>query len=356
MGLQNFHSNNLKHRPARNKDSGRTKDFFHRMVKVAIFIILHICFVFSASSQKPDIRFVFEGIGDNREFSGGYSFPQTILGTRGTVEVGITMDDHRLVAGLSRLFEFGSPSDFHKTGMILYYQFERPDKTFHFGSFPRRGLIDFPLAMLTDTLNYYRPHVEGIRGEIRRGKSYQNAFIDWTGRQTAEVREAFTAASSGEISLSDFFIQNYIILNHLAHSRPRGEGEHVNDNMGYSVLAGWRNQSSDEWNICLKAGILGSLFRERSVTDGMIHSTSLLSKGFMKYRNVAARNTMHTGNGHHFMTGDPFYRANHYMRTDIVWYFINHKNIRGHFNLSFHLSDWENLAQSQQISIIYELP
>jgi hypothetical protein len=326
-------------------------------MKQRFFLFIWLVFMaLAARPQKPEFRILFEGIGDNREFSGGKSLSQTILGTRGAFEAGTTIDGHRLRAGLSRLFEFGSPPDYHKAELILYYQFEDKAKTFHFGSFPRRDLVNFPLGMLTDTLNYYRPNIEGLWGEYRWNSGHQNIFIDWTGRQTGEVREAFTAAASGELSFNGFFFQNYLLLNHLAHSKPRGAEEHVNDNLGYSVLAGWRSDRSPKFSSYLKAGILGSAFRERSVTDGIIHAQSLLAEAYFKNGNFAGKATLHSGEGHLFMTGDPFYRSENYLRTDLIWYFINHKNIKGRFNLSFHLTEWSHFDQSQQISIIYALP
>ncbi len=323
--------------------------------KTAVVFLLIIA-ALTVSAQKPEFSLLFEGIGDNREFSSGTSLSQTILGTRGAFEVGLNAEGHRFRAGLSHLFEFGSYPNYVKPNLILYYQFEDKSKTFHFGSFPRRTLVSFPLAMLTDTLMYYRPNIEGMRGEYRWEWGFQNAWVDWTGRQSDGVREAFTAAGSGEIYSGNFFLQNYLLLNHLAHSKPRGDDEHVNDNLGYSLLAGLRSLNGDKWLWYLKAGILGSVFRERSVTDGFVHAQSFLAEGYLKTGNFAAKNTFHTGKGHTFLSGDPFYRLNNYMRTDIIWHFINHKHVKGRFNVSFHLIDNKKLDQSQQISIIYLFP
>jgi hypothetical protein len=309
-----------------------------------------------AQSQKPGLRVTLEGIGDNREFSGGISYSQTILGTRGSFEASFSIDGHHLVAGLSHLYEFGSKPGYHQPAMILYYQYEDPVKSFHFGSFPRKNLANFPLALMADTIDYYRPNIEGMRGELNWGYGYQNMFVDWTGRQTDKVRESFTAATSGEISLSGFYIRNYVLLNHLAHSSPRGEGEHVNDNLGYAILAGWKTSDTDGLHGYLNAGVLGSVYRERSVSDGFQHAVGLLAEGFLRHRNFAMKNTLHTGEGHTILTGDPFFRQRNYNRTDAIWYFINHRNVSGRFNLSFHLSEWKNPDHSQQISIVYRLP
>lgn len=308
------------------------------------------------TAQKFEYKIQFEGQGDNREFFSGKSNSQTILGSRGSFEVGTSADGHHFRAGISELYEFGSHIAFHQPKLILYYNFEDQRKSFHFGSFPRRGLVDFPLAILTDTLLYYRPNIEGMRGEYRWNGGYQNIFVDWTGRQDAVTREAFTVANSGYTGTQKIYLENYLVLNHLAGRYPKDPEEHVNDNLGYALQAGIRTEGSARWSGYLKTGILGSLFRERSVTDGFISATSLLTEGYLKHRNFAAKTVLHTGEGHIFLHGDPFYRLDNYMRADVIWYFINGKNVSGRFNLSFHLIEWNDLDQSQQISIVYTLP
>ncbi len=320
------------------------------------FLLLFCLVSLAAWSQKPEFSLLFEGIGDNREFSSKRNISQTILGARGAFELGTNIDQHRFRFGISHLFEFGSTIDGQKPLLILYYHLEKPNTSFHFGSFPRRGLINFPLAMLSDTLMYYRPNIEGLMGEIRWDIGFQNAWVDWTGRQAIGVREAFTAATSGTIRWERFRIQNYILLNHLAHSANRTPYEHVNDNLGYSIQFGYHFSETENLALHFQAGILGSVFRERSVTDGFINSESLLAEAFFRYRSFAFRNVLHTGEGHTFLSGDPFYRLDNYNRTDIVWYFIRHHNVIGRFNLSFHLIDGKHLDQSQQISIVYQIP
>ncbi len=326
-----------------------------KLYRLIFCCVLLMANAFSVKAQKPEFQLLFEGIGDNREFGRGPLLSQTILGTLGAFELRFTANGHNLTTGLSHLFEFGSNMNYHKPNLIFYYQFEDKSKSFHFGSFPRRSLVDFPLAMLTDTLMYFRPNIEGMRGEYRWEWGHQNLWVDWTGRKTDVVREAFTAANSGEFRFSNFFVQNYILLNHLAHSKLRGENDHINDNFGYSIMAGWRSPSNTSFSGYLKAGILGSVYRERSVSDGFIHAKSLIAESYLKAGNLALWNTLHAGKGHILTTGDPFYRVDNYLRADAIWHFINHKQVKGRFNLSFHLSDWKYLDHSQQISIIYIL-
>jgi len=306
-------------------------------------------------SQKPHFSFTFTGFGDNREFHNGLSRAQTIFGTLGNAELGTSIEGHTVAAGISELYEFGSRIDFHTPQLILYYKYEDQGLLFQFGSFPRLGRIDFPLAMLADTLLYYRPQVEGLFGRIARTWGYQLAFVDWTGRQTETVRESFMAGSSGEIKFGKGFIENYLLLNHLAHASTKPEGQHIKDYFGFSVLAGIRCANENRLSGYLKGGILTSLYRERSVTNGFIDSHSLILEGYGQYRNYAVKTILHSGGEHHFALGDPFYRFRNYWRSDLIWIFFRHKQVQARFNWSFHVVNRKNLDHSQQLKVVVSL-
>lgn len=318
-----------------------------------IITLLLIIISFSALSQEFEYQVLFEGIGDNREYFSGKAESQTILGSRGAFELGVEVENHRIRFGMSQLLEFGSDLDYHKPKLIMYYEYIDLQKTFLFGAFPRRGKIDFPLAMLTDTLLYYRPNIEGLLGEVRWNWGFQNGFVDWVSRQTDVNRENFMAGFSGEISHNNLFLENYMLLFHDAGPAIDIPGDHIKDYLGFALQAGIRTDADDELAGKLKAGVLGSSFRERSVTDGFVNSTSFFAETNVRYQNYGIKSILNTGGGHRFAYGDLFYRVENYWRTDVIWYFINHKNVRGSFNLSFHVIDWNDLDQQQQLSIIY---
>ncbi len=310
-------------------------------------------FTINAFAQKFEYNVTWEGIGDNREFFSQKAHSQTILGSRGAFEIGTTIGNHKIRGGISELYEFGSEIDFHKPKLTLYYQYHDETKDFYFGSFPRRGLIDFPLAMLTDTLLYYRPNIEGIYAEVRWDWGKQNAFTDWTSRQTDVKREAFLAGASGEISYKNFFIENYLLMFHNAGPAIDIPDDHIKDYLGYSFMGGYRFKNKTNFTGHIKGGLLSSMFRERSVTDGYLTANSFLAELVVRYKNYGVKSVFHSGKGHHFHFGDRFYALDTYWRTDLNWFFINYKNIKGRFNLSFHLVDGNDLDQSQQLSIIY---
>lgn len=307
-----------------------------------------------SNAQEFNYQVLFEGIGDNREYTHAYAKPQTILGTRGAFELGVDIDEHRLRGGLSYLFEFGSEIDAQKPKLTLYYQFEDEKNEFIFGAFPRRDKIDFPLAMLTDTLLYYRPNIEGLFGKVSWAWGFQNAFVDWVGRQTESQREQFLAGASGEIFFKNIFLQNYLLLFHNAETTIDFPDEHIKDYLGYAFQVGIRTNPESPIQGDVKAGILTSMYRERSVSDGYINNTSLFAELNGKFKRFGIKSVLSSGGSHNFAYGDNYYNnADDYWRTDIIWYFINHKNVKGTFNLSMHVADWEAFDQQQQLSVIY---
>jgi hypothetical protein len=317
-------------------------------------LFLFITLPFLGLSQNFEYDVLFDGIGDNREFFSEIAMPQTILGTRGAFEVGLSIDEHRIRVGASKLYEFGSTPDFQPTKLILYYQFKNESNEFLMGSFARKDKIDFPLAMLTDTLQYYRPNIEGIYSNIEWSWGYQNVFADWTKRQTDTIRENFTIGFSGEISFNNIFLQNYLILYHDANARIQNPGDHIKDYMGGALQIGIRTSEESQFKAYIKAGILNSNYRERNVSDGFITGNSLFAEVYGKYKKYGLKATLSTGDSHIFAQGDKFYHAKDYLRTDVLWYLFDHENVKGVFTYSFHLLNWNDIDQQQQLSIIYK--
>jgi len=97
-----------------------------------IVVLLFVLSSFSGIAQDFEYQFLFEGIGDNREYFNPYAYPQTILGTRGAVEIGVEKDGHRIRGGLSHLYEFGSSLDSNPLKLTLYYQFANQNTEFIF--------------------------------------------------------------------------------------------------------------------------------------------------------------------------------------------------------------------------------
>ncbi|WP_372775523.1 hypothetical protein [Mangrovibacterium sp.] len=325
------------------------------MTKQFLTFILLFTISMTSMAQKPEYEVLFHGIGDNREFTQKYSYPQTIMGERTSIELGTTIDSlHRFRFGLSHLFEFGTEADQVKPKLTAYYRYNDQTNTFFFGAFPRMDLLDFPLAMLADTFLYYRPNIEGLFGKHSWSWGHQLGFVDWTSRQTMTQRETFMAGLSGEMRFNLFYFQNYLLLYHHALTAAENADEHISDNMGYALYLGYNfQQLTGLQKAYLKVGVLGSSIRERNVDDGYTTGTSLSGQLYGEGKRFALRSTFSFGEGHQLMNGDPYYAQDSYLRTDVIWKFLQYNNIQGTFNLSFHLVDGSTLDQQQQLSLVY---
>ena len=324
---------------------------FRRMKKLLI-LLLWVFPVFT-NAQKFEYQVRFEGITDNREYFNPIAYAQTIMGSRGAFEVGIEIDQHRIRGGLSQLYEFGSDLDLNKPKLTMYYQYVDEKRELLFGAFPRAKRINFPFARLTDTVLYYRPNIEGLFYESRWNWGKENIFIDWTSRQTDFNRENFLVGFSGEVFYKNLFVENHILLFHNMGPRIDIPGDHIKDYLGFAVRAGVRTNETSQIKATLKAGALGSSFRERSVTNGFINATSLFAEANARYKNYGIKTVLSSGGSHKFAFGDRFYGARNYMRTDLIWYFVNHEKVKGRINYAFHFIDWEDIDQQQQLSLIY---
>ncbi|MFB6317060.1 hypothetical protein [Saccharicrinis sp. FJH54] len=328
----------------------KTIRFYHIILTILCFSGIQI------SAQKPEYDLQFYGFGDNREYDGyENAISQTMLGERTSFALGTTLDGiHRFRVGIDHLFEFGSGLDEQLPKLIAYYQYDDDKKTFYFGAFPRMKHIDFPLALITDTFNYYRPNIEGFYADYRWSWGHQGGFVDWTSRQTDDRRETFMAALSGEIRSGSFFFQNYITLFHYAGRGIKRDNEFVEDNLALALYAG-----SDLNKVLplqagyVRAGILESTYRNRGQSDAFQNAWSFIAEVYGEIKYFALRVNFKQGDGLHITNGDRYYDLENYLRTDIIWKFLQNDHVEGRFNLSFHLLDFSVLDQSQQLSLVY---
>lgn len=320
-------------------------------------ILLLFCFVSLVSpAQKLEYDVQFYGFGDNREYDGyKNAVSQTMLGERTSFAAGTTLNDqHSFRFGLNHLFEFGSDIDENPLKLIAYYRFEDEKKTFYFGAFPRLELIDYPLALITDSFNYYRPNIEGFYADYRWNCGHQSGFVDWTSRQTDDRRETFMAALNGELRHGSLFFQHYLTLFHYAGRGVKRENEFVEDNFAMILYGGIDLDDFVKMEKgYLRAGMLHSKYRNRGTDDGFHNAWSFTAELYAEITHFALRTNYSQGDGHHIVNGDRYYDLESYLRADVIWKFIQKENIEGRFNLSFHVLDFSVLDQSQQLSIVY---
>jgi len=285
---------------------------------------------------------------DNREYARSNRFSETIFGLRFAPQIGLLVDStHRIRVGLNALHEFGSPEFTNKIDPIVYYQYMKQNWNFYMGVFPRQDLIsDFPRAILNDTLNYFRPNVEGMLAKFENKHWKQILFIDWTSRQTATARENFIFGLSGRYQPGAFFVSYYGMMLHNAGPGIPIPDDHIEDNGAAAVKIGVDLSGKTFLDsLTINTGGMMSFERVRTI-GGWATPKGVLLEAHAGYHRFGITNSFYKGEGHNITMGDKFYRSKTYNRTDLSWSPILFKNVEGKLALSFHFVD--GVVDSQQ--------
>jgi hypothetical protein len=305
--------------------------------KLSFFILLSLSATIS-QAQELEGNLSFFGFMDNREYMKSRRYSQTIFGSRISPEIGLRIDSiHRLRVGFNALYEFGSKRAkfFDKIEPVIYYQYEKDKIDFFIGSFPRVNLVDdYPRALLSDTLNYYRPNIQGMLGKYETNKFRETIWLDWTSRQTDIDRETFIFGLSGKYQPGKFFITHHAYMFHNAGAAIEVPGDNLQDNGAAMVKIGVdlsKNTFLD--SLTIAAGGMMSFERTRSVSD-FITPKGFVADLYAGYKRFSITNSFYSGEGHHIILGDKFYDAKTYDRVDFGWTPILFKNISGSFVFS----------------------
>jgi hypothetical protein len=322
------------------------------MKKIALFLMM-IIMITPIIGQELEWAVGFDGFLDNREYQNSVQYPQTIFGARTWLELGGNIDQiHRLRAGFNYMYEFGSTYNAIKPSPVLYYQLHYNPVNFYIGAFPRRDLLDFPLALLTDTLNYYRPEMEGMYLSYNAGRwGYENVFIDWTSRQTNNDFEQFMYGFSGRFNYSILYFTHHFLMGHFARPSIPPPDFHLRDNGGFDLNLGADLSHLTFFDtLSISGGLLVSLDRIRGIYDGWETPAGFLAQANLGYRCLGLKGTYYRGQGHEFLYGDSFYKAKEYGRLDFFWQPFKRKNVQGKIVFSLHFIE-QSLDYSQQVMI-----
>lgn len=326
-----------------------------------VLLVLSLALLCGMAARAQDIgwKVHFHGFADNREYARSGRYSQSILGVRIAPEINFSLDSsHFLHAGVNYLHEFGSQRvDAHRVSPTIYYNYKRHGHDFYIGMFPREGLLSgYHRAILNDTLNYYRPNIEGILWRHQRGASYQQLWIDWTSRQTAVDREQFLAGASGRIALGVVYLSHQITLWHNALRSGPAEIDElpIRDN-GSAMLKAGTSLTSIAFldSLDISAGGLIAYDRLRGVYDWRT------PKGFIadvhaEYRDFFMTNSFYVGESLPIAYGDRFYTARRYNRLDLGWKPLRYNGLEGRFTLSFHCTPGA-MDNQQQFSLRYRI-
>ena len=317
------------------------------------FFLLIVFLIKPAFGQNLEWMAGFDGFLDNREYQNSVQYPQTIFGARTWLELGGNIDQiHNIRAGINYMYEFGSEINAIKPLPVLYYHLDWKPLDFYFGAFPRRDLIDYPLALLTDTLNYYRPNIEGMYLSYDLGRwGSENVFIDWTGRQTNYNFERFMFGFSGRFNYRFLYLTHHFLMGHFARPRIQPPDFHLRDNGGFDVNLGADVSGMTFFDtLYVSAGILVSLDRIRGIYDGWETPAGFFTQANLCYKGLGILGTYYRGQGHEFLYGDSFYRAKEYGRLDFYWQPFKKNYIRAKIVFSLHFIEY-SLDTSQQLLV-----
>ena len=195
-----------------------------------------------------------------------------------------------------------------------------------------------------DSVFNYRPIMHGLFWEYRSPKDdYFNVWLDWTGRQTYQQREAFFMAWSGRYNHGIFYGQHFLYMFHFAGSMNPHIPEPVQDNgliltsIGLD-FSGKANFEKLEMNVGWSQG----LERDRGSNDGWIKPSGLLSELNVEYRGIGLLNTLYIGqrqqtfyhkHQNRLYWGDATYRVSRYNRADFYLNFT--KTVKLTYTLHF---------------------
>lgn len=309
---------------------------------IFLFNMVVVFFGFSqvAKAQKSiALNNELDVFTDNREYANSGNFSQTIFGARWAPSVVFNLDTvSSFHIGANLLHNFGSPKLVNDVSPTIYFRYNKDNVKFYAGAFPRSETLgQFPRAILKDTVNYFRPNIEGLWLQRGNARNHINVFIDWTSFQTATARENFLFGFNYRLSKDIFYSNGYASLLHNAGPAVPIPGDHVGDNGSSLFNAGVDlSKKTGFKQFSLDAGIYTSFIRTREVTGWVVHN-GFLSNAALEYRNIYLYNAMYIGEGNNNQIwGDPFYNAKFYDRVDIGWNIFHTQNLEASVGLALH--------------------
>jgi hypothetical protein len=337
-------------------------------MKRSFYIFISFLFISTAAySQDLNWRLDLFSFFDNTEFGrSAVTIPQTMAGVMIAPEAGLLWDSiHKINAGVNLMHEYGSPKAIDKFYPTVYYEFNRGAQKFMMGAFPRSRVLEkYPRLFFQDSITYYRPNINGIFWEFQQNKNYFNVWLDWTGRQSKTVNEAFFIGFSGRYNMGMFYLQHFGYMFHLAGKMDPVVEEALHDNLLFDTSVGI-DLSGKTCFRTFEANVGWVTRRERSRAEntGWIKLNGFLSEAKLEYKFLGFFNTFYRGDGMMYFYsergnalywGDPVYRANIYNRSDFYVIFMQRRNVNIELTYSLHFLE-SRVYNEQMLKVIVNL-
>jgi hypothetical protein len=300
---------------------------------------------------------------DNVEFGGSkLKAPQTMSGIQVIPQLRISWDTvNTIVLGANILKEFGTNGFIGEAWPVVYYNYCSGIWQFSMGSIPRNRTLDrYPRLFFQDSLEYYRPMMNGFAFSVGKDKNYLQFWLDWTGRQSESVREAFFAGMNGRGMIGRFYLQQFGYMYHFASKLNPVVEESLHDNILVLTSAGF-DMSGLTLFSKLDGNIGWVLGAERSRADntGWIMLHGILVELRAEYKRIGLFNSLYKGSGlynyysdhgNSLYWGDPSYRASFYDRADIYIKVLDTKRVNLDLTYSLHFLE-SNLFHEQMLKL-----
>lgn len=289
-------------------------------------------------SQEVGTKIDFFGYADNREYKAPYTIDKTFFGAILSPQLYLKLNqNHKLVGGVHYNQDFGISSENKlRFNPIAYYNFDSENVDFGLGFIPRHDIMkNIPLLVLSDTLMYDRPNIEGMYFNYKNSQTRQLIFIDWLSKQGRQTRERFIAGISGLYKFGKVYFANDGTLYHNALTNTDNPNEHIQDNAVLNLRLGLDfSEQTVLDSLTIDAGIVLGYDRVRSQKSNK--TKAFINNIHLAYRQFFIRNTLYLGNAIHLPYGDSFFHRDKYNRLDLGWIPFRGKNIDGKFTASFH--------------------
>lgn len=316
--------------------------------KVILSTAICVMTAWSALAQNFVWDIGYDFIGDNREFTTYYGFPETILGSRLSGTIGYQIDSIQSIhGGGSYMVEHGEKMFAHTPVLSIYYQYKTPWIHFQLGSFPIEKNT-FANVLYTDSLLYYRPNYQGARAVFSHKYGEQTLLFDWHTQVNAGYCEKFITGFSGKTQLWNIFLTDMFYYRHHAEGN-RGQ-KSVADNGGFALNLGYDANISWLDSLSASVGFIKTWYANKKDTtiDSPLRSMALYSTFYIQKKFLALDAVYYNGGGTHLPWGDPLFRCGNYGRADMVLYVFNNPQVQASFRFCLHYVDGV-IDNSQQI-------
>ena len=316
-------------------------------------VLVHITFLFLLSytgmAQAPRFYLGFDGIMDNREYSTPDVKHQTIFGVRINPGVAFTFDSlHSIHLGINYMYEFGGEFLSVTPQLDIYYKYSSDKVNFHFGSFPRKDILDYPLMLLTDTLKYYRPNMEGASVYYGWEWGSVHAWVDWTGRISPETRESILGGFDANFRAGIFYLSTIATRYHLSRSANYDPENTLRDDGALLGMVG--ADLSEKWvldELDISTGWVSTYVWDR--TTDPVWTGGWLSQLDARYNIFGIKGSYYLGGSPQLVYGDPLYRTGNYGRIDLFIDPFKNPRISSKIAWNLHFIEGDGVRSSQQI-------